>query len=280
MTCREVKELIYLYMDSELDARGTLEVQRHLDTCGVCARSLTSMIEQDRVLREAAQAEAVDSSRLRQLIIEETRKRPRLTLRIVTGVSGWKRAAAIAAAVVCVSAMVLAVLIFGLKGRVPKVYADAVDDHLDHCSINRLGPPTETELLRSASQEYCGIIVLPDISQYGFGDPRGRLCDLAKETFLHLVYFDSKEQPVSVFISTHSSRDIASNMDMRELSGYTMASINSSGVDLLVLTTLDRKLTRQITETIAGQIRQASQSSQNWTRERRLVGVNRRSGAG
>jgi hypothetical protein len=157
-------------------------------------------------------------------------------------------------------AIVLAALIF--KGRVPKVYADAIDDHVDHCSLDKVDKPTDPELLRSASQEYCGVTVLPDISQYGFTDPRGRLCDLAQERFLHLVYFDSKQQPVSVFISTHSSRDIAGSMKLRELSGYTIASVNSAGVDLLVLTTLDQVLTRQIAETIAGQIRQAGQASQ------------------
>jgi hypothetical protein len=260
MTCREVRELIYLYMDSELDARGTLEVQRHLDTCAVCARNLTSMIEQDRSLREAARTEVVDSSRLRQLIVEEVRKPPRLVFPIVGGISAWKRAAAIAATVVCVSAIVLAVFIF--KGRVPKVYADAVDDHVDHCSLDKLGEPTDPELLKSASREYCGVTILPDLSQYGFTDPRGRLCDLAQEQFLHLVYFDSKQQPVSVFISAHSSRDIAGSMKLRELSGYTIASINSSGIDLLVLTTLDQGLTRQIADAIAGQVRQATQASQ------------------
>src|SRR5262249_2954798 len=100
MTCREVKELIYLYMDNELDARGTLEVQRRLDTCSVCVRVLTGMIEQDRAFREAARAEAVDSTRLRRLIIEEVKRRPRLAFPVAPRLSSWKRVAAVAAMVV------------------------------------------------------------------------------------------------------------------------------------------------------------------------------------
>jgi hypothetical protein len=260
MTCREVKELIYLYMDSELDARGTLEVQRHVDTCGVCARGLENMIEQDRALRDAARSEVVDSAKLRHLIMEEVKKRPRMAFSTVPRLAGWKRAAAIAAMVVGAIAIVLAVGILG--GRVPKVYADAVDDHVDHCSIDRIGDATDPDMLKGGAQQYCGVTVLPDISQYGFSDPHGRLCELAGEVFLHLVYFDDKKQPVSVFMSTHSSKDIASSMRLRELSGYTIASIDSSGVDLMVLTTLDQRRTRQISEAIAGQIRQASQDPQ------------------
>jgi hypothetical protein len=258
MTCREVKELIYLYMDSELDARGTLEVQRHLDTCGVCARSLSNMIDQDRALREAARAEVVDSTRLRQIIIEEVKKQPRLPFRVVTSMSSWKRVAAVAAMVVCAIAIVLAVGI--LSNRVPRVFADAVDDHVDHCTLDVLRDDVkDPEVLKGAAQDFCGLAILPDISKYGFSEPRARQCTLADEVFLHLIYFNSDKQSASVFMSTHSSKDIASSMRLRELSGYTIASINSSGVDVMVLTTLDQRRTGQIAESVASQIRQAIQ---------------------
>ena len=79
---------------------------------------------------------------------------------------------------------------------------------------------------------------------------------------MHLIYFNSDQIPVSVFLSTHSSKDIAASMKLRDLSGYTIAAINTAGVDLVVLTTLDESRTRQIAESIAGQIRQAAQESQ------------------
>src|SRR5262249_43880539 len=262
MTCREVKELIYLYMDNELDARGTLEVQRHLDTCGVCVRVLTGMIEQDRALREAARSEAVDGTRLRQLIVEEVKKRPRLAFPVVRRLSSWKRVAAVAATVVIVIGVTLGIVV--LTGRVPKVYADAVYDHLDHCTLEafRRDPALDPAELKVAAKEYCGLPVLPDISQYGFVKPYARECDLDKEVFMHLIYFNSDQVPLSVFLSTHSSKDIAPSMKLRDLSGYTIAAINTAGVDLVVLTTLDESRTRQIAESIAGQIRQAVQESQ------------------
>jgi len=267
MTCREVKELIYLYMDNELDARGTLEVQRHLDTCAVCVRSLTGMLEQDRALREAARAEVVDGTRLRQLIIEEIKRHPKATLPVVRGVSFWKRISAIAAMLVAAIGIGVALLIFG--ARVPKVYADAVSDHLDHCTLQALDQDVkDPAILKPAAKEYCGLAVLPDLSQYGFVEPRARECKLDEEVFMHLIYFNG-DQPLSVFVSTHSSKDIATSMRLRELSGYTIASINANGVDLVVLTTMDERRTRQISESIAGQIRQAAQESQAQSRNHR-----------
>jgi hypothetical protein len=247
-------------MDNELDARGTLEVQRHLDTCAVCVRSLTGMIDQDRALREAARTEVVDTARLRQLIIEEVKRHPRPALPVVRRLSVWKRAGAIAAMLVVAIGIGVVMLILG--NRVPKVYADAVSDHLDHCTLDVLKDDAwEPEVLKPAAKDYCGVAVLPDISQYGFTKPRARECTLDGEVFMHLVYFNG-DQPLSVFVSTHSSKDIAASMKLRELSGYTIASINTNGVDVVILTTLDERRTRQVSETIAGQIRQAVQESQ------------------
>jgi hypothetical protein len=218
------------------------------------------MIEQDRALREAARAEIVDSARLRQAITEEVKRHPRPALPMVRGVSAWKRAAAIAAMLAV--AIGIAVVLLVLGARVPKVYADAVSDHLDHCTLSALKDDVDDPaVLKPAAKDYCGVAVLPDVSQYGFVKPHARECTLDGEVFMHLIYF-SGDQPLSVFVSTHSSKDIAAGMKLRELSGYTIASINTNGVDLVVLTTLDERRTRQISEAIAGQIRQAAQESQ------------------
>jgi len=150
-----------------------------------------------------------------------------------------------------------------LSARVPKVYADAVYDHLDHCTPEAfIRDVNDPAVLKDASKQYCGLTVLPDISQYGFVKPYARECELDKEVFMHLTYFNSDQVPVSVFVSTHSSKDITASMRLRELSGYTIAAINTAGVDLVVLTTLDESRTRQISEAIASQIRQAAQESQ------------------
>ena len=42
MNCDEIRQLHDAYLDSELDAKTTLEIQQHVATCGECARLLTA----------------------------------------------------------------------------------------------------------------------------------------------------------------------------------------------------------------------------------------------
>lgn len=75
MNCREVTEIIQLYLDSELDARSTLNVLRHLECCPGCSRLLDRDLEQKAMLRHAARSEAIDSQRLRQQIVRAIRRK-------------------------------------------------------------------------------------------------------------------------------------------------------------------------------------------------------------
>ena len=38
MSCQEVQDLLHGYMDGELDLVRTLDIERHLQDCSVCAR--------------------------------------------------------------------------------------------------------------------------------------------------------------------------------------------------------------------------------------------------
>lgn len=48
MTCREVRELLFAFLDNELDAQLSIELQRHLEHCCDCAREA----EIERVIRK------------------------------------------------------------------------------------------------------------------------------------------------------------------------------------------------------------------------------------
>lgn len=47
MKCDEVQQLHDAYLDSELDAKTTLEIHQHVATCGECARLLTAEAKLD-----------------------------------------------------------------------------------------------------------------------------------------------------------------------------------------------------------------------------------------
>lgn len=74
MNCNEVREIIQLYLDSELDPRSTLSVLRHLERCSGCSRLLAGDLRRDASLKEAARYEAVDGRRVRHEIVSAIRR--------------------------------------------------------------------------------------------------------------------------------------------------------------------------------------------------------------
>lgn len=73
MNCSDAREIIQLYLDSELDGRSTLNVLRHLEICAACSQVLARDLEQDAWLRQAARSEPVDSRRVRKEIVSAIR---------------------------------------------------------------------------------------------------------------------------------------------------------------------------------------------------------------
>ncbi len=74
MNCGEAREIIQLYLDSELDARSTLSVLRHIEICAACSQILARDLEQDARLKQAACSELVDSQRVRKEIVSAIRR--------------------------------------------------------------------------------------------------------------------------------------------------------------------------------------------------------------
>jgi anti-sigma factor RsiW len=74
MNCTEVRDIIQLYLDSELNARSTLNVLRHLEHCSGCSRLFHRYLGEKARLRQAARSEAINSQRLRGRIVWAIRK--------------------------------------------------------------------------------------------------------------------------------------------------------------------------------------------------------------
>jgi hypothetical protein len=56
MNCFEIESLLGMYLDSELDARNTREIQIHLENCPLCARKLKTEQALDQQLRSRLKA--------------------------------------------------------------------------------------------------------------------------------------------------------------------------------------------------------------------------------
>lgn len=56
MMCSDVREYLFAFLDNELDAALSIEVQRHLERCGRCARE----VEIERAIRKSLAAKLAD----------------------------------------------------------------------------------------------------------------------------------------------------------------------------------------------------------------------------
>src|SRR5262249_20775889 len=67
MTCREVDNLLYPYLDGEFEPGDRLELEQHLSICSSCAHQVHSQARFRELLRQTAREAAVPApTRLRQ----------------------------------------------------------------------------------------------------------------------------------------------------------------------------------------------------------------------
>ena len=253
MSCSEVTELIQLYLDDELDARDTLNVQRHLESCSACSHVLDGFMEQDRLLKEAARAAATDSCSVRLKILSAIRRETQASRSRWVVPVAWRRVAAIVA-LATVTGLLLLKGGF-LPGINENVYAAIASDHADHCSIgSRVGATTDRQELDRLSATYGKLNSTPDLSAFGYVDPFGRTCKVSGTVFLHLVYHRPDRQALSVFVRAHSSGLVADDLTNLQQAGYKMTSLSKSGIDLLVVTSLGDQEAAVIAQTIAAKL--------------------------
>ncbi len=250
--CGEAKELIQLYLDNEMDARGALDVQRHLETCSACSRLLGALMEQDQLLKQTARAEVVNSSAVRANILGSIRNQSAKAGNRWIVLPLWRRVAA-AAAIITVGLLLVGRGL--LPGANQNVYAAVASDHADHCSIDSvMGAITDSDELARLSAAYGKMNTLPNLKAYEYGNPRGRICKVNGVEFFHLVYYNPQEPPLSLFMRPHSANLIADQLTISQSAGYRVASISQSGVDLMLVSSLDDKQTTVIVQAIASQL--------------------------
>ena len=253
MNCNEVKNLIQLYMDNELDARDTLNVQQHLESCAPCSRLLDTYLRQDQTLRQFARSEAINSDAVREKILEAIRDQSAETGSPWLMIPIWKRVTAIAA--ITIIAFLLLLRAAFLPGMNESVYAAVASDHANHCSIEMvMGAITNRDELDRLTAVYGKLSATPNLSAFGYDNPRGTVCKVNGADFLHLVFYNEGKQALSIFLRPHSPDINEHQLTLLQEGGYQVASISRSGVDLLVVSSLDEKQTSAIAEAVAAQL--------------------------
>lgn len=165
----------------------------------------------------------------------------------------WSRVVAVA--LIAIVAALLLLRMGLLPGSNQSVYAAVISDHADHCSIdNLMGAITDSDELAKLIALYGNMKVMPDLSAFGFGESRGRVCKVDGVEFLHLIFYNREQQPVSLFLRPRSSQMIAEELRVIHRDNYNAVSISRSGIELLVVSSLDDKQTSAIAQALAAQL--------------------------
>jgi anti-sigma factor RsiW len=254
MYCEEVKGLIQLYLDDELDSRSMLGVQQHLESCTVCLYLLNSFIKQDQRLKQAAREESIDSSRLRERILAATahkaiwyQRSPNwLTLPVI------RRTAAALAILLTLSFLLLRGNLFPYVDQ--QVYAAAASDHIRCITGASKGETINQDELKEFVARFGKMKEIPNLTAFGYGPPHAILCKIKNEKFLHLVFNHREGRHLSLYLRPRTSELIARNPTSLKLQEHGIFSTSPAGVDLLIISSLDEAEASSIAQAIAQQI--------------------------
>lgn len=250
MNCKETKEYIQLYLDSELDARTTLDVQQHLEGCAGCTRLLEEFTQQDQCLRQAAHAETPDTHWLRQRVLQQIRQ-PLPPARPF-----WFRHPVLLRVAAVLLLMALGSWYFLREGEIlnQKVYAAVAADHAAHCSVdNLMGAITNQAELDTLFAKYSALPGTPDLSSSGYQNPRARVCKVDEVEFLHVVYYHAAAPPISLFVRPHTPRLIAERMLAMKQEQYSISSVSKAGIDFMIVTSLNQEQTNALLQVASAQ---------------------------
>jgi anti-sigma factor RsiW len=254
MYCEEVKGLIQLYIDGELDARSTLGVHQHLESCKVCLYLLNSFIKQDQRLREAAHAEIIDSGRLRARILEATA----LKAAWYQSLPNWLRPPVVrrtAAALAILLALSFVLLLGNFFPYVDhQVYAAAASDHIRCVTGTSRGEIIDMDELNQFVARFGRMKTIPNLTAFGYGPPHAILCKIKGEKFLHLIFNTPEGRPLSIYVRPRTSELFALSPKSLKLENYSIFSTSTAGIDLLIVSSLDEARASVIAQAFAQQI--------------------------
>jgi hypothetical protein len=151
---------------------------------------------------------------------------------------------------------------FLLRGGTPinsaKVYADAVEDHADHCTLDKLDSFRVTvrdlNQLNELTVSNSKLAKMPDLSTFGYANPRAVMCTLNGKRLLHLIFQSDEQKPLSVFMGLHDKKIIEDDITTLTRGECKIASMSKDGTDLLVVSFLDEPQTATIAKAIAAQL--------------------------
>jgi anti-sigma factor RsiW len=252
--CKEAQLLIHPYVDRELDAAHSLEVDRHIESCPACTQAA------DRV---RAVSQAVSGAGLRYAAPLMLADRIRAAIKPQPSTAPLPRSNKLWWSYLAVAASLLAVSLLGLawtRGARESVaserlVSELVDDHVRSLMANHLLDVASSDK-HTVRPWFTGKIdfapSVPDLKDHDILLVGGRLEVLAGQPAVALVYQHGKHV-VNVFIRpTKTSAAVPSHSPAQPTvathQGFNIASWNDDGFDYAAVSDLNAAELREFVE--------------------------------
>ncbi len=235
MNCKEARQYINLFLDSELDSKTNFEISEHLSSCEGCSKrfaqeerlekSFVSILKEDKDLKAEETWERVISRFSRQV---EPKEGTRLGFRPL-----WRYLVPATAAVIGIVIM----LIMYSKQESNELTAAAQKCHMEYIT-NKIIPSIESVSPGEVAKYFSGkftfpvvISEIPDIKSHHIRLFGGKVCHLNGVSAAYIMYHCCNT-PVSVFIL--STKDVEDFSDIKQyLEGDKILFRKTGGVNFI-----------------------------------------------
>jgi anti-sigma factor RsiW len=246
MTCSEAKYVMPLYVSSELDVTRMAEYELHLQQCAVCRREAEQLRIYDEMLREAVAWQPLDTQVLRARIWNQISA----SERVGSGLARRRVHLLSIAALLLVAIGAGVIYITRLSRTSETVYTSAVDDHTEE--VVQQAPiegwrTSRVEIERLVKERLGDLNVINKLPPADYKLVRARVCDLAGEQYVHLVY-DAGEREISIFVRQKDSELPGGAMQMvngcplrvESARGFEVAGFQTEKLTVLIVSDLPR----------------------------------------
>jgi anti-sigma factor RsiW len=222
MNCRDIAELMPLYLCGELDGPRAVDFAGHLAACPECAQKVKRERYYDARLREIVLTGGADATPVSERVREHIATESAAAMFPQTVPRRMRRLGALAIGIAATFAL-LALGYDGLLGpQIAPVYAAAVFDHrlevVDHQPRHWVTDAGQIDAL-AVRQGVAPSSILA-LARRGYHPDRAKICFLNAKAFLHVVYSNGAQE-FSVYLR---------RQEIGQLPGLEQASASGSSV--------------------------------------------------
>ncbi|HEY5913223.1 MAG TPA: anti-sigma factor [Verrucomicrobiae bacterium] len=235
MNCTESRQLLHAQADNELDVANSLELERHLQACAVCAAEREAVQSLKKALRESPlRCNAPESLRneLRRIVLGRADRPPRS---LFQSLLLWKSLAFGAAAFALLATLTRS----GISGR-DQFLEEAISGHVRSLMAEHLTDVTSTDQ-HTVKPWFNGKLdfapTVKDFAAQGFPLVGGRLDYLNGRAVAALVYRRNKHL-INVFVWPAANNAISG---VQHLRGYSVISREAEGLRYCLVSDLNQQ---------------------------------------